>query len=717
LADETSVPPENGKHISVTRMSVGSAEVKDMHVDLLEAVNLSIQEQTETISRQNERILRQGEESSDQQKKASKQEVGADQGVAKEIRKLQEINQELIAAIRSGIGGDDAGSAAGGIAQAELKSHQVGLEAINNANKANRSLTKTVESLKEVLEAERQVISGSLMESLVHLTRELVSFRSAVSKVNEAFRETLELSKSGMADFSDIIFDSMSRSVEYIENGFEGTRDNLLETSRLVKSSLQEGLVSPMVLVNGNLKETAGAFHKFRNDLEEGGLDLYRNLGFREQNQVLAKLLDAQLRGDRMMDISDSNVRKQTAEQIETLRVIAENSGLSLDELVKSNDAPMTIAQLQSSGALSDSQAANLLPALSELKNVAPDMVNDLVQAFAAGDSRAVFEAHNQQMAQDYRVQGVDIFQVAQDLKNKTSTGIREGMVSLGHQLADTFKEDGTTARFRINDYEKFNRMATSSNALKKLDPNRGTDSVVTKAFNQFENWYTNKFPAFDALSLITSIGANTFALVANTGALGLNTVAHWKSGALGKLGGMIGSVARVAGKMLKFGGIAAGVAMVGKDLYDTASGDASGENIGGVVGGVIGGGIGALTGPLAPLAIPAGIMLGNMAGNFLGGKFDEANAAATPSASPITAPAAGMTAAAVAGGGKTGMSTNMVSQTRLLENIAGSLNTNNTLQREIRDRIGFGSSSNLTQRDATKKGSNIAVVPGRLGS
>jgi len=78
-----------------------------------------------------------------------------------------------------------------------------------------------------------------------------------------------------------------------------------------------------------------------------------------------------------------------------------------------------------------------------------------------------------------------------------------------------------------------------------------------------------------------------------------------------------MGGVARVGGMALRAAPGIGAAAMVGKDVYDLATGEVTGGNIGGVAGGVIGGAVGLLGGPL-------GVALGATAGNYIGEQIGE---------------------------------------------------------------------------------------------
>jgi len=708
VVDETSVPPDSGKHISVTRMSVGTAEVKDMHVDLLEAVNASINAQTDAITSHNEKIIKQGNDS----RKKEAQKNSTEGSILDELKALNNTNKELIAAIRSGGTSEEGGGGGGGISAAELKSRQEGLDAIRGVTKENQTLADVANDLQRVYKAETKVIQSSIIEGLIHAGRSLFSFGTAVDEVTKRFRTAMDLSKSGIADFYDVFADNTVKAGDYLTNGFKSTHDDLVETSQLIKKSLQEGLVSPMVLAGGNLRETAAAFHDFRQSMEEDGLDLYRNLGFRDQNILFERLLDAQLRGDRMTDMKDTTVRRQTMEQIAALRLIAENTGLSLDELIDSNEVATTLAELEHSGALTSEEYSRILPTILEAQKQNPEWAQALIEALAVGNNRAAYQSFHKDAATDFRILDFDMFEFAQVFKKSDDN--RNLMIDAQHKLGDTLRDKGPgQGKFQLSNFDSLRKMTSIANTLKELDPNAGDDSAsnVTAAFNKFDDWLTNKFPALDVAKLIGSLASNTFWLGANTAALFQNTAAH----TVGGIKGVLGSMMKASWRLLKFGGLVTGALMTAKDVYDVATGDASGENIGGAIGGVIGG----IAGFLSPIpgGAAGGAVLGNMAGSWIGKQFDSGSTGATPAPSSISAPQAG-TATMMAAGGKNGMAVQSVNQTRILENISGSLHTNNGLQREIRDRIGFGSpGGGAAGRDSTRKSNNISVIPGRLGS
>ncbi len=733
MADETSVPPNNGKDISVTRMTVGTAEVKDMKVDLLTAVNASINEQTETLSKQNEEILKTTNAAySGQQKSSDSQKQGGDKNagdIVKAIEKLRIVNEELIATMRTsgGESGGESENVRDGLAAAELKTNQKSLHIVTKLAEGDLDLIDVKKALIAITKAETNVAMAALVEGLIETGRSVLSFRTAVEQVTKGFTQSMDLSKSGIADFSDVYLDSLQRTFEFFANGLDGSRDNLIETSKLVKESMQNGLISPMQLVQGNLKDVSTEFHNFRESLEEGGLDLYRNLGFRDQNAILSQLLDAQLRGDRMTDINDDSVKSQTADQIASMRIIASNTGLSLDELIKGNAATLTkLAELEASGALSGEMAAKLGPVIANLEKSAPQFSSAFLNALQAGDTRAVYEAKFGEEAAAFRKLGVNMFAEVQKIKKLGSFKERtDATTDLVQRISDQMKQRGPgAASFLLGgQYEQFQKLATEGNVLRKLQMDLDNQSDMTRILNKFDNFITNDLPVSDFAKFAGSILFNTLSLGANTAALIANTIARGSDAAsVGLLSSVLGKAGKLTMGLLRFGGVLAGGAMIGKDVYDVATGNASGENIGGIVGGAVGGGLGALTGPLAPLAIPAGMILGNMAGNFIGGLSDSTpgapGAPGIPAPTALSSPMMSRTNTMPPAGGQVAVVKHMTMQTRLLENIAGSMVTGNSIQREIRDKIGFNNLSTPTRpRDSSRKGSNISIVPEVLGS
>jgi hypothetical protein len=461
--------------------------------------------------------------------------------------------------------------------------------------------------------------------------------------------------------------------------------------------------------------------------MEDAGLDLYRNLGSDAQNEVFIQLFDAQKRGNRMADIRDGGVRKQMGEQIAALRLISENTGLSLDELVKSNRPGLQkLAAAQAAGFITAEQKKNLTAAMVDFGTNAPMMEDLLSRAVRAGGSRAAFESQNPDVTAAARKLGIkDLFG---DLQSVINSGgpiqAREQTFTLGKTISDAFKREGTRHGGILIErlgpaFEQFSGIATGINAMAELDVNAGKDSTVVRTLNKFDDFMKNKWPItglVSAISFQTIIAiAHGKMLMSNTAALYANSASRgFGGGGKGKGGkGAFSKIGAFAGKALKATGAIAGIGMVGKDLYDAAQGDTSNENTGALIGTAIGGLLGTLI-PIPGVGTMMGMAIGNFAGEAIGGLVPSAapkGAGATPAVSGITSP----NVAQVAGSGSTGNNafvTNMMVQTRILESIAGSMHTNNSLQREIRDRIGFGASNGAGPRDSTKKSNNISIIP-----
>lgn len=716
MADETGVPPDNGRNIEVTRMSVGTSEVKDMHVDLLEAVNSSIGAQTE-------RIESLSQEELDQVKKNAK-------GIEGAIDRLRGINEELIAVMRSQVGGEE-GAAGSGLVAAELKTHQKSLGIVNRAADKEITLIELKKDLIELIRAESRVMKASLIEGLIEAGRSLISFRTAMDETRKRFQKTMEASRSGIADIPDLFLDDFRKAFTF---GLGEASDSLMGTFELIQGSLQQNLVSPMVLVGGNINEVAREFSSLRSDMEDAGLDLYRNLGFEGQNEVFAQLLDAQLRGDRMTNIRDDGVRHQMGEQISALRLISENTGLSLDELVKANGSALkTLAELQATGAITAEQKTNLTAAMVDVQANAPELAQMLTSALEARGSQAMFETRNADLAGGLRKLGLhDVFQKLTAVKDMGPVEAREAMVSIGHEISGAMNKLGSdnvavTALLGDSVYSELTKITTGVNAMKELDENRGKQSVVVRQWNKFQDFMENKWPIVGLVSAISAQGVFTLlqinALRKNTAALNRRTALGGGAGGKGGKGkaGGLAKIGSFAGKALKATGALATVGMVGKDLYDATQGDDSNENTGALIGTAIGGLLGTLipipgVGTMMGMAIGAGV--GNFAGEAIGGLLPSTAKGASPKAASIAAPQLTQMAGSGSSVSQTAVVSNMAMQTRILENIATSMYTSIAVQRDIRDRIGFGSDGgNGGPRDSTKKANNIALIPGRLGS
>lgn len=719
MADETGVPPDQGKHIEVTRMSVGTADVKDMHVDLLEAVNASIGEQTETFQK-----------SIDNNTKSGSKE---NKSIVSLLQDIKGVNEELIAVVRSsgGGGGDGEGGGDSGLALAELKVRQNMIETINEINDDGVSLSLMMEKMKNLIQRESTVAIAGFAEGMLEATHSVISFRTAVDEVSKKFRQTMELSSSGIASFSDIWFSDLGKFFDFLGGGLETSRDSLIETTTLIKNSLEKGLISPMQLVEGNLNDVAREFSSLRQGMEDSGLDLYKNLGFREQNIVFQQLLDLQLRSDRNTDIRDMETRKAIGTQISTLRSIAENTGMSLEVLIESGkESLQSLSSLVSSGLLTNDQMERLGPALIEIQNKSPQAADLVSRVLTAKGDRAAFARDNPDLFQALQKIGqADIFDKLTAVASGT-TGGTEAINMIGTDLqgiADAMKalgeeRGGNIQTFLGGQFEHFQSFANSINTFKEIEEGRGKDQTVPKAFRQLEDFFTNTFPVAEVAKFAGSIGfntiaigLNTLAINANTGSRGGKTLGGIAKGAAGAgAAGGLSKILGLAGKAVVGAGVAGGVIATGKDVLDLAGGDSSASNTAGLIGSIVGGVAGFMVGGPVGAAIGAGI--GNTGGDLIGSFFDKPGG--TPAPTQMTTPQ--MKGSAASGtGDQQFLMKQMVKQTMLLTNISDSMITSNGIQRDIRDKIGFsgGSASETKSRDATRKGGNIAVIPVPLGS
>jgi len=143
--------------------------------------------------------------------------------------------------------------------------------------------------------------------------------------------------------------------------------------------------------------------------------------------------------------------------------------------------------------------------------------------------------------------------------------------------------------------------------------------TLQTVIVTGFTNLFARIATSAGLTTLAGTIATNTAASAAATG-LGTTIATTTAASATTQTGR---EYLKNAPKSVKVGGGIVSSLMVGKDVYDLATGSdggATGENIGGVIGGVAGGLIGLIGGPMGA-AIGAGI--GNTLGGMIGGMFD----------------------------------------------------------------------------------------------
>ena len=617
-----------------------------------------------------------------------------------------------------------------------------------NINKAGKTLGKVIIKMHEM----EDVLNENLVQPVrlfnAHVNKligSVTNLNNVMDYASKQFSDSTELTSAGLVDFHDVFLNSIEKLIHPIDKA----GDDIIETGRMIRMATQEGLVSPMQLVGGNINDVSRSFNKFRNDLDDTGLDADAFATSREQNKMTLEFLNSQRRMGIQDDLNSESMMKSFSGQQSMLQLIAANTGATVSELSKEIAIEgKTFEEMATLGLFSAEQAKNLATIDASLRSRQNVAGSDFLRKVAeSGGDLALFIKHNK-----------DLWQLMQRTGNTSAFFETDAAVKAGDQkqidtalkgFAGGFQEFMTagsaaesTLRKRILEETNpealtiMRQLSTQTNAMRGLDelPKKET---VTSYYNKFIDFATNVFP-LTAAAAVASLVTNTGALIALTMAVNANTASNFMGPMQpGGGGGTLKKLASIAGVAIK--GIAktatVGTAAVvtGKDALDlVVGGDTSASNSGALAGSAIGGTLGAVIGSIFPgigtfYGGMAGAALGNMAGEFLGSKFESDDAATSPaSLATPSLPTDSLISSPellTGGGGRSVVDekTLMINakQAATLNSINSHMAESNHIQRGIRDRIGLNGNPGVgpAGRDASNNSSGGVVVAGPLGS
>ena len=709
-----------------TRADIQTGEIKSAEGDILSEIRNAVTSQTDTLKGSFEQAINA---CCDRIVKAGGA-GGAGGGGVGTSEKSEQTLQQILNAIRAQAGAAAAGGGDGGGggtdigAIASTRRMQSISRSIEDVGYQFDELGNVTEFnlLPELKEFHRQM-RENVNETVRSFNAQLIKLLGSITRIENFTDEAmsrwtkgLDLASSGLADFNTMFLDDTLKLT-----GIWGSAgDSLMKTAETIRE-LSGEITSPMRLMQTGVEGVAGEFERLRDEAEDFGLDLYARVGFDEQNKLLMTMIDAQRRSTISNDMNNFEVRQRSMEQIKFLGILADNTGKSLEELVKSNAQTVKdFNELVLMKIITQKQADNFA-AVAEAQ---PALKDYLLKIAESGGDWAAFARKNEdfadqmvmtntqhlvpaisQLMRDSR-DGVEANNAVHDITKEAFTGI-----------GDKFSSVATSLMLQGTDIHK---MAAATAEETRLREEAGKQSDLVRAWNKMGDIFTNTWPIQWAKS-IGALGFNTMAILANT-------AVHWKSsgflsGALGgfknvigKLGGLfkgggIANTAKVAmaaptvgagtggamaglgsamGGIAKLAGGIGATAMVGKDVYDLATGDTSGANIGALVGSAIGGVLGFIS-PI-PGGTALGVGLGNMAGQWIGEKM--AGGPGTPK-QPSMAPR-GSVGAARPGGGNQMVAMHMSRQTELLGAISAKMDRSIAVQGDIAsgiNKIGLSSS------------------------
>lgn len=419
------------REMTVERMTVNTGEEKNAEADLMQEVREILTDQSDTINnleniaQQQLNALRGMAGNINTIAKNSKSGDGGgssgggsgdgtvkmDPELAATMKELREAIVSLNAGFGGG-GGDDGGSGGGspGDSAAQARQFRGAAGFADNIIAANPALAKLKKESEEGAETVRNLFQSGAFEQLranlinlgdqiQSLGNNLMDMNQVVRGVTERFNQSVDAATSGIAEMSEVFFDFIP--------GLRRGGDNLVDTVNLIRSSLDNDLISTVGIVGNDLMEVSEAIHQTRMNLREQGVNAVDRLSFRELNEATLEILALERRRDVLASLDNTLTERNIGRQLEFAQMIATNTGRTADEVIKLNaDRARQLRNLEAGGILQGGERENFERAINVFAST-PGMgpFAELLAGIArSGGSMELFLANNPEMASDLAV-------------------------------------------------------------------------------------------------------------------------------------------------------------------------------------------------------------------------------------------------------------------------------------------------------------------------
>jgi hypothetical protein len=485
-------------------------------------------------------------------------------------------------------------------------------------------------------------MAASVMNLTLHTTNAAAQLRNLHSVLSN---EITGLSTHGV--FGSNVLGPMEYFLEGPKRAFEGVlfeTDSFRSTLKLLHTTIQDNMISPLSMTGRSLTELSGDFHKARQDMRERfNFDSRAWMSTDAANKALYDMLEFQKRSGIKSINNDIMTASTTAQELNFLKIIATMTGQTVDQLrtqVQQNRRQQEIlmGQGRMSGEELNMRSQLTAAAGARLgKENAQELMNTLSQFMAYGRDRNQILGNSNtpdDIKRLFATQG-DTMERLISLNNETMRplGANETMETRLDNFIraygdirptlERFSQMGrNNAPLQTAQYgssiEMLSKLLIGSNVANSIKaPNAAQretrdESVVYSFIQTMKELWREQLSPF--IGLPSALTANTIAIATNTAAL----LAFGRSGGFANLlnsfsgtrvAGFLGGAARVAGPVL--GGLgAAGVAA------------AEGSSTAGIIGAGVGGSGGAWGGAALGTAIagPIGTVVGGVLGSILGG-------------------------------------------------------------------------------------------------
>lgn len=406
---------------------------------------------------------------------------------------------------------------------------------------------------------------SNLIGTTARLIEKLTDFQSVTQKVTADWKSGGSRALStGITEIADMMFWDLFPAM--LHGG-----DSLKRTLELVDNSLTNGLLNPLGIVGADLLDVAENLRDTRLGLRDNGSDAFLRMGAQEANTVLIELLTLERRRDVLAKLGQPQTNFRLNQQVDFLQMIATNTGKSVEELIKANRSTFSEGSNRvAAGILSAGSADSLGNAVLAFRESNMGRVAEFLEGIMrSGGSMELWMKNNDAAARDLAMMGLtgDMDRLQRMAQSGASV---DDLMRHAASMQGRVRPTGLAGADQMSSfgYELAGEAGLARDQAMKQTPETSTFGWIMTALNDFRE---NMVP-----SGTTSMVA---ALLANTAALGINTIALLGGGGfLTKMGGMIkGVMGAGAGAVGKGLGFIKGIGGAGAGLLAGMGGKAAG--------------------------------------------------------------------------------------------------------------------------------------------
>lgn len=367
---------------------------------------------------------------------------------------------------------------------------------------------------------------NTVTDGFSRFARQLFSFDTQMNKNIRVLEENMILASAGIATaFEDLI-------IGELVNLFDPLNDSLKRTSRLLRENA--GIITSIMLTSkGNIEAQSEFIQGVRNQILNQGFNFRARMSDDEANQAIFQMAELMKRANIREELTRGSVAAQTRKQLEFFSLIADNTGKTVDELVKANrETFKNIADLAAAGIIRPDQLEGFM-SLSTLTEDRPGLQR-LITAMAEAGGFAAFASLNEDLLVKLQQMGArDEVQALFDLVKQRETMGEEAFANAANALFNRIRQSadeaplGAQGRAVVGIGEIKDILSDASTITSMFrDTVDETETSVQGMFNWIKNFKSNILnPLGEIFSVLVS-GFNVGVMAAHTTAMLLHTAA-----------------------------------------------------------------------------------------------------------------------------------------------------------------------------------------------